>query len=132
VNSTTQPACRQTRAVDDATEVYFSDVTHAAKCAASARPATAVSRRSEPATARRAGRCVDTAIGVIAIVAIAVRQNAIAKAGTATMAAISGPDSDTPTTPTAISATSTARRRTGVMGAILAWPVARSGRGCRR
>ena len=53
-NSTTQPACRQTSAVAEATEVSFSEVTHSPKWAASATAATAISRTSRPLMPRTA------------------------------------------------------------------------------
>ena len=114
--TTIQTSCRHTSAVAEATDVSVSDVTQVAKCTASIAPDSSTSRSSRPVRSRSSARRRTTAAGAIAAVAKALRQNAIASGGTVA-AAISGPESDTATTPTAISRSV----RTGEQSGTLAW-----------
>ena len=87
-------------------------VTQVPKCTASATPASSVSRSVRPRTSGSSSRLRDATATPMPAVANPLRQNAIASGGT-TIAAINGPDNDTPTTPTAISS----RVRTGPFSA---------------
>src|SRR5665811_452632 len=94
---TTQMSCVVTSAVAAATLVSFSDETQVAKCAASMVPAKAASNQSRAFIAPISSRRRTTATGAIAAVPKALRQKAIVSAG-ALVAAINGPDAETPRT----------------------------------
>ena len=99
-----QPDCRQTRAVAAATEVSCSEVMKQAKCRARA---TAASKRPAELAPGDLPNCRGsrTRVGVAMTTApMALRQKAMARALTVvapSVAAISGPDEATPSTPRA-------------------------------
>ena len=92
-------------AVADATDVYRRLGTQVAKWAASSTPAPTAQRRSREVRPRSSSSREASATGAIAATARALRHIAMASAGAAA-AAINGPDVDTATSPTAISARS--------------------------
>src|SRR5215207_1725875 len=94
-----------TSAVDDATDVRARLGTQSAKCAARSTPATRVNRRLRPRSDRSSSRCRTRAYGTSTAVPRALRQNAMARGGAA-MAAMIGPDVETPSTPTTMSSRS--------------------------
>lgn len=79
----------------------LSEDTQVAKCAASSAPAVRVNANVRRSSDRSSVRRVNSAVGAISAVASALRQKVIAIADAA-VAAISGPDADTPSTPTAV------------------------------
>ena len=91
-----------TRAVADATLVSLRLGTQVPKCAASSTPAPRHPSHSRRLSCTISDRARNSATGASTVVAIALRQNAIANAGAA-VAAISGPDVDTPRMAIAIS-----------------------------
>ncbi len=93
----TKTVCVETRAVADATEVIVTLGTQVAKWAASATPAKAASTRPRVLIAPSSARLRTTALATVKPAPIALRQKAMASAGAA-VAAMSGPDIETPIT----------------------------------
>jgi hypothetical protein len=81
-SSAVHTGCVATRAVAEATLVKVSDGTQVAKCRASSRPASRVSRRSWALRPRSSARHRSSATGQSTALASALRQKAMASAGT--------------------------------------------------
>ena len=99
-----QPDCRHTRAVAAATEVSCREVMKQAKCRARATAAASDQRNSRPVTLANWRGCRTSNGPAITTAPMALRQKAMARALTDVaprVAAISGPDEATPSTPTA-------------------------------
>ena len=73
----------ETSATDDATDVYEMLGTHSAKCSARSTPATSDSLTSPPVSRRSRSRWVVTTMPPTTGRAMALRQNAMARAGAA-------------------------------------------------